>query len=85
MLAKPAKPAKPAKTVKSPWQIFQVFKIEDEKVEESILEWMQIEENDFLWNSQRTEYMFPDKKKARFMQKTAALNELYPYLKLSGE
>ena len=61
-----------------------IFMIEDEKVEESILEWMQTEENDLLWNSQRTQYRFPEKKKAGFVQKATALNELYPYLKLSG-
>ena len=48
------------------------------------LDYMQTEENDFLWNSQRTEYRFPEKKKARLAQKAAALNELYSYLKLSG-
>ena len=63
----------------------QLFKIDDEKLEESILEWMQIEENDFLWNSQRTEYRYPDKKRARFAEKEAAINSIHPDLHLAGE
>ena len=84
MSVKHVKSVKTVKPVKTR-QIRQVFKIEDESLEESILEWMQIEEHDFLWNSQRTEYRFPDKKKAKFAEKEVAINLIHPELNIGGE
>ena len=47
----------------------QVYRINDQKVEEEILEWMQAEENDFLWNTIRTDYRCPHKKKTKYAEK----------------
>ncbi|CAH1779502.1 unnamed protein product [Owenia fusiformis] len=52
----------------------KVYKLNDIGIEEDLLEWIQTEENDFLWNTRRTDYRLPDKKRARFQQKEKALN-----------
>ena len=53
----------------------QFYKILDQKLEEDLLKWMQAEENDFLWNTMRTDYRSPQKKKTRFAEKEKLIRE----------
>lgn len=64
----------------------QVYRIDDHLLEENILEWMQQEENDFLWNSIRTDYRCPQKKKTRFGLKEKEINDDPAYdIEMSGK
>lgn len=64
----------------------QVYRIDDHLLEENILEWMQQQENDFLWNSIRTDYRCPQKKKTRFSLKEKEINDDPAYdIEMSGK